>query len=340
MKYFKWSFGILIFGIIFAFWRGESVQAGLGFKDLIAALIISTLEVSLSFDNAVINAAKLEKMAPIWRKRFLTWGIAIAVFGMRFVFPIVIVAVFSGITCREVLNLALHNPDEYARHLSHAHIGISSFGGAFLFMLFFEFMFDREKKIHWIRPLEKPLHKIGKSKIVPTALTLAMLGIVQIFLPREDVSMSIVSGISGIAIHLGIHGLSAKLEKMAEAKHAFAIKHAGLAAFIYLEIIDASFSLDGVLGAFALTKDVVIIAIGLAVGAFFVRSMTIMLVEKKTLDKLLYLTHGAYWAIGSLAFIMFLSTVKEVPEIITGLLGIAFILTSLVSSLKYNKRAA
>ena len=340
MKYFKWSFGILIFGIIFAFWRGESVQAGLGFKDLIAALIISALEVSLSFDNAVINAAKLEKMAPIWRKRFLTWGIAIAVFGMRFVFPIVIVAVFSGITCREVLNLALHNPDEYARHLSHAHIGISSFGGAFLFMLFFEFMFDREKKIHWIRPLEKPLHKIGKSKIVPTALTLAMLGIVQIFLPREDVSMSIVSGISGIAIHLGIHGLSAKIEKMAEAKHAFAIKHAGLAAFIYLEIIDASFSLDGVLGAFALTKDVVIIAIGLAVGAFFVRSMTIMLVEKKTLDKLLYLTHGAYWAIGSLAFIMFLSTVKEVPEIITGLLGIAFILTSLVSSLKYNKRAA
>lgn len=340
MKYFKWSFGILIFGIIFAFWRGESVQAGLGFKDLIAALIISALEVSLSFDNAVINAAKLEKMAPIWRKRFLTWGIAIAVFGMRFVFPIVIVAVFSGITCREVLDLALHNPDEYARHLSHAHIGISSFGGAFLFMLFFEFMFDREKKIHWIRPLEKPLHKIGKSKIVPTALTLAMLGIVQIFLPREDVSMSIVSGISGIAIHLGIHGLSAKLEKMAEAKHAFAIKHAGLAAFIYLEIIDASFSLDGVLGAFALTKDVVIIAIGLAVGAFFVRSMTIMLVEKKTLDKLLYLTHGAYWAIGSLAFIMFLSTVKEVPEIITGLLGIAFILTSLVSSLKYNKRAA
>ncbi len=316
------------------------MQAGLGFKDLIAALIISALEVSLSFDNAVINAAKLEKMAPIWRKRFLTWGIAIAVFGMRFVFPIVIVAVFSGITCREVLNLALHNPDEYARHLSHAHIGISSFGGAFLFMLFFEFMFDREKKIHWIRPLEKPLHKIGKSKIVPTALTLAMLGIVQIFLPREDVSMSIVSGISGIAIHLGIHGLSAKLEKMAEAKHAFAIKHAGLAAFIYLEIIDASFSLDGVLGAFALTKDVVIIAIGLAVGAFFVRSMTIMLVEKKTLDKLLYLTHGAYWAIGSLAFIMFLSTVKEVPEIITGLLGIAFILTSLVSSLKYNKRAA
>ena len=187
MKYFKWSFGILIFGIIFAFWRGESVQAGLGFKDLIAALIISALEVSLSFDNAVINAAKLEKMAPIWRKRFLTWGIAIAVFGMRFVFPIVIVAVFSGITCREVLNLALHNPDEYARHLSHAQIGISSFGGAFLFMLFFEFMFDREKKIHWIRPLEKPLHKIGKSKIVPTALTLAMLGIVQIFLPREDV---------------------------------------------------------------------------------------------------------------------------------------------------------
>ena len=340
MKYFKWSFGVLVFGMVFAFWRGESVQAGLGFKDLIAAIIISALEVSLSFDNAVINATKLEKMPPVWRRRFLTWGIAIAVFGMRFVFPIVIVAVFSGITCREVLDLALHDPDSYAMHLSHAHIGISSFGGAFLFMLFFEFMFDRQKKVHWIPALELPLQKIGVNKAVPSLLTLGMLGIVQIFLPAEEIKMSLIAGISGIAIHLAVHGVSAKLEKMAAAKHAFAIRHAGLAAFIYLEIIDASFSLDGVLGAFALTKDVLIIAIGLAVGAFFVRSMTIMLVEKKTLDKLMYLTHGAYWAIGSLALLMLVSAVEEVPEIVTGLAGMALILASLFSSIRRNRRVS
>ena len=151
--------------------------------------------------------------------------------------------------------------------------------------------------------------------------------------------MSFFAGVAGIATHLAIHGASGKLEKMAAQKHAFALKHAGLAAFIYLELIDASFSLDGVLGAFALTKDIVIIALGLAVGAFFVRSMTVVLVEKKTLDKLLYLTHGAYWAIGSLAALMFVSTVREVPEIITGLAGIALIAASLVSSLRAPKKA-
>lgn len=338
MKYFKWSFGVLIGGIVFAFWRGESMQAGLGFKDVVAALIISALEVSLSFDNAVINAAKLEKMSEIWRRRFLTWGIAIAVFGMRFVFPIAIVAVFSGISCGAVLDLALHNSDEYARLLSHAHVGISSFGGAFLFMLFFEFMFDREKNVHWISALEKPLHKLGRFKVAPTLLTLAMLAIVQVLLPRDEIAMSAAAGVAGIAIHLAIHGASAKLEKMAAAQHAFALKHAGLMAFVYLELIDASFSLDGVLGAFAITKDVVIIALGLAVGAFFVRSLTVVLVEKKTLDKLCYLTHGAYWAIGTLAALMFVSTVREVPEIVTGLTGIALIVSSLVCSLKPAKR--
>lgn len=338
MKYFKWSFFFLICGMIIAFWRGESVQAGLGFKDLIAALIICSLEVSLSFDNAVVNAIKLEKMSAIWRKRFLTWGIAVAVFGMRFVFPIVIVAIFSGISCREVLNLALNNPDQYAHHLHEAHVGISSFGGAFLLMLFFEFMFEKGKTVHWLPALEKPLNKLGKIKGAPTILTILALCVPQIFLTTEQIKVSVVAGIAGIIVHLAIHGVSTKLESMAEAKNAFALKHAGLASFIYLELIDASFSLDGVLGAFALTKDVVIIAIGLAVGAFFVRSMTIMLVEKKTLDKLRYLTHGAYWAIGSLALLMFASTIQEIPEIITGGLGVALIVSSLISSLQYSKK--
>ena len=340
MKYFKWSFIFLIGGMIFAFWRGESVAAGLGFKDLIAALIISALEVSLSFDNAVINATKLKKMSPLWRRRFLTWGIAIAVFGMRFVFPIVIVAVFSGISCVSVLDLALNKPDEYASHLAEAHVGISSFGGTFLFMLFFEFMFDRKKEVHWIGFLEKPLMFLGRLKFAPTILTVAMLGFVQFFLPAHEVKISIIAGVSGILIHLLIHGISGKLDRMASMQNAFALKHAGLAAFVYLELIDASFSLDGVLGAFALTKDVVIIAIGLAVGAFFVRSLTVMLVEHQTLDKLRFLTNGAYWAIGSLAAVMLVSTIQAVPETVTGITGMALIAASLISSIRYNGKTA
>ncbi len=330
---------VTFIGLSLAVWRGIEAE-GLAFHFLMLAAIISILEISLSFDNAVINAEKLKKMSPKWRHRFLTWGILIAVFGMRFVFPIVIVAIFSGISCRSVLDLALHNPDEYARHLHEANVGISSFGGAFLFMLFFEFMFDRSKTLYWFVSVEKILKKIGKSKFSPTIITLLMLLGIQFFLTPEQRQISMIAGVAGIIIHLGIHGLSSKLEKMAENESAFALKHSGLVAFIYLELIDASFSLDGVLGAFALTKDVVVIAIGLTIGAFFVRSLTIMLVEKKTLEKLLFLTHGAYWAIGTLAGVMLINTFEEIPEAVTGLAGMVLILMALFSSIKYNKRQA
>ncbi len=337
LKFFWLDILVLIVGLVIAFFRGVETGAnGLGF--VISAFIIAMLEISLSFDNAVINATKLKTMAPIWRKRFLTWGIAIAVFGMRFVFPIVIVSIFSGISCMGVLSLALGDPDQYAFYLHEAHVGISSFGGTFLMMLFCEFMFSNDKNMHWIAPAEKLLKKIGKVKFAPTLISTLSLLAIQPFLNENQNIISIAAGFAGIVIHLLIHGVSEKLESMAERKNAFALKHAGLAAFMYLELIDASFSLDGVLGAFALTKDVIVIAIGLSVGAFFVRSITLVLVEKRTLEKLIFLTHGAYWAIGSLATIMLLSTIQEIPEVITGTLGMVLILSSLCSSILYNKK--
>ncbi len=339
LKFFWLDIIVLIIGLGIAFYRGISTNAS-GLSFVISALIIATLEISLSFDNAVINATKLKTMPPIWRRRFLTWGIAIAVFGMRFVFPIVIVAIFSGIPCLEVLNLALGNPDKYAEYLHEAHVGISSFGGTFLMMLFCEFMFANNKNLHWIAPAEKLLKKIGKIKFAPTLISTIAILAVQPFLKEHQHVISLAAGFAGIVIHLLIHGISQKLESMAERKNAFALKHAGLAAFMYLELIDASFSLDGVLGAFALTKDVIVIAIGLSVGAFFVRSITLLLVEKKTLEKLVFLTHGAYWAIGSLATIMIISTIHEIHEVITGTLGMILIIASLASSIFYNKKEA
>ena len=107
---------------------------------------------------------------------------------------------------------------------------------------------------------------------------------------------------------------------------------------MYLELIDASFSLDGVLGAFALSHDIVIITLGLCIGAIFVRSLTIMLVQKKTLKNFVYLESGAHWAIGVLATLMFISTFHHVPEVITGLLGLGFIVSAFISSLLHNKK--
>ena len=82
--------------------------------------VLATLEVSLSFDNAVVNAAVLTKMSPLWRRRFITWGIAIAVFGMRIVFPLVIVAIIARIGPVSALVLAATDPDNYSRVLTSA----------------------------------------------------------------------------------------------------------------------------------------------------------------------------------------------------------------------------
>jgi hypothetical protein len=201
-------------------------------------------------------------------------------------------------------------------------------------------MFANNKNLHWIAPAEKLLKKVGKIKFAPTLVSTIAIVAIQPFLKENQHTVSLASGFAGIIIHLLIHGISEKLESMAERKNAFALKHAGLASFMYLELIDASFSLDGVLGAFALTKDVIVITIGLSVGAFFVRSITLLLVEKKTLEKLIFLTHGAYWAIGSLATIMIISTIQEIPEVVTGTLGMILILASLASSVFYNKKEA
>jgi uncharacterized protein len=111
-----------------------------------------------------------------------------------------------------------------------------------------------------------------------------------------------------------------------------------MSMFIYLEVLDASFSFDGVVGAFAITHNLFIIMIGLGVGAMYVRTLTIILVEKGTLLEFRYLENGAFYAIGILSLIMFSGTVIHIPEIFTGLIGIILIGMSLVSSILYNRR--
>ena len=212
----------------------------------------------------------------------------------------------------------------------------------FLVLLFLNYFFNHEKEVHWIKFIEGPLAHMDHIRGIEIIISLLMLIAVQTFIPAGEKISVILSGIAGIITFLAIDGVSHFLEKHEEMRAAQAVsqgaKSAGLISFIYLELIDASFSLDGVLGAFALSNDVLIITIGLAIGAMFVRSLTVMLVEKKTLAKFLYLEHGAHWAIGALAIIMLISTVKEIPEVVTGLIGLFFIVTALISSIVHNKK--
>jgi len=295
------------------------------------------MEVSLSIDNAVVNAAVLRRMDPKWQRRFLTWGILIAVFGMRLVFPVLIVAIAAGLGVPEVAAMAVQEPARYAAHLKDAHIAIAAFGGLFLLLVFLGFVCDEMKDVHWLGWVERKLASLGRLEAVAVAIALVVLLLVQLALPEHERLTAMIAGVSGVGTFLAVKGF-AGLCGDPDAAVGVATR-SGAAGFLYLEVLDASFSLDGVIGAFAITTDIVVIMIGLAIGAMFVRTMTVYLVRKGTLEEYRYLEHGAHWGIGALAVIMLISMRVEVPELVTGLIGVSLIGLSLLSSVRYGGRA-
>jgi hypothetical protein len=297
--------------------------------------VLAVLEVSLSFDNAAVNASVLKDMSPVWQQRFLTWGIAIAVFGMRIVFPLVIVMVAAQIGPVEAINLALNSPAEYQRIVEGAHIGLMGFGGAFLGMVGLNYFFDSDKEVDWIGAIERPLAKVADIEAVSIGLVLAGTWAVSTVLPGEEALTFITAGIAGLLTYLGVEVINHLLEPPTPSTGDVA--KAGFGAFLYLEVLDASFSFDGVIGAFALTNNLIIIAIGLGIGAMFVRSMTIFLVKKGTMSEYRYLEHGAFYAILALAVIMYLNTFMHISEVITGLIGAVLIGLAFWSSVQWNK---
>ena len=304
---------------------------------LVVAALLSVMEVSLSFDNAVVNAAVLRRMDPKWQQRFLTWGILIAVFGMRLVFPVLIVAVAAGLGLVEVAAMTVNDPARYAAHLKDAHTGIAAFGGLFLLLVFLDFVCDEVKEVHWLGWVERRMAALGRLEAVAVAVALGTLLLVQLALPEHERLTAMVAGVAGVATFVAVKGF-AGLCGDPDAAVGVATR-SGAAGFLYLEVLDASFSLDGVIGAFAVTTDIIIILIGLAIGAMFVRSLTVYLVRKGTLEEYRYLEHGAHWGIGALAVIMLVSMRVDVPEVVTGLIGVSLIGLSLLSSIRYRRAA-
>ena len=300
-------------------------------------VVLGVLEVSLSFDNAVVNATVLRHMDAKWRRRFLTWGIAIAVFGMRIIFPLAIVAIAAWVNPVEAVRLAAAEPVRYQEIIEGAHVGIAGFGGAFLAMVGLKFFFDADKEVHWIAVVEKRLSKLSDVSAIEIGIVLAILYGVSTLLPADDAMTYLVSGIFGLLTFIAVDALGSLLEGPADATGMAA--RSGLASFLYLEVLDASFSFDGVIGAFALSNNLFIIALGLGIGAMFVRSMTVMLVDKGTLAQYRFLEHGAFWAILALAAIMLLSAYEglHIPETITGLIGAVLIGVSLWWSVRHNR---
>lgn len=280
--------------------------------------VLGVLEVSLSFDNAVVNVGTLKTMDATRRHRFLTWGIWIAVVGMRIVFPIALVAIFGQISPRNALQLALTDATQYGQILTSAHVSIAGFGGAFLMMVGLKFFFDQNKDTHWLHRIESRLTRLGKMEAIEIAAVLILLELISYLLPIHESHQFFISGVWGLVTYIIIHGVS---EVMQAGDTTGTVAKSGLMAFLYLELLDASFSLDGVIGAFALSTNLLVIALGLGIGAYFVRSITVYLYETGTLTHYRYLEHGAFWAIIALAVMMFAGAVVHIPEVITGLVG-------------------
>ncbi len=340
LGYFRWSFIVTAIGLALGAilgWQSTGTIGGMATVFFICA-VLAVLEISLSFDNAIVNANKLKEMTPEWQHRFLTWGIVIAVFGMRIVFPLAIVVIAAGIGPIDAIILAAREPAEYARIMNDAHLPIAAFGGTFLMMVGLSYFFNHEKDIHWISSLERMMSRGAAIKGIEIAVVLLLILLFSSLLEGEEATTFVYSAIYGLVTFLAVEVIGGLLDASQRAMSEAA--RGGLGAFIYLEVLDASFSFDGVIGAFALTQNLFIIAIGLGIGAMYVRSMTIMLVEKGTLTEYRYLEHGAFYAILILAVIMYVQTLYHIPEVITGLGGATLIGISLWSSIRHNRREA
>lgn len=328
----RWSHLVALVGLV-----GGYLYAGL--DGLLLVALLAVLEVSLSFDNAVVNARVLERMSKRWQTLFLTVGFLIAVVGVRLVFPILLVSATAGRSPADILELAWaqgspDDPGSYAHLLMEAHPAIAAFGGTFLAMVFAGFMFA-DNEIRWLHWIERPLARIGKLESVPVILTLSALVAVAALAPADHQTQILIAGLAGLVVFLIIDDFATLF-----ASEARLLAAGGMALFMYLNVLDASFSFDGVVGAFAITSNPVLIMIGLGIGAIYVRSLTILLVEHKTLGTYRYLEHGAHWAIGALAALLLVSTLIEVPEVVTGLIGVLFVGLAFAHSVYANRREA
>lgn len=299
-----------------------------GLQAFILVVILSILEITLSFDNAVVNAKVLDRMSPKWQRRFLTWGIAIAVFGTRFVLPILIVSAAVWASPWTITKLAATDPAAYGHLLESVHGSITAFGAVFLMMVSLKYFFDRAKDVHWIEMLEKRFSRWGNIEAIEIALTLLVLLSIS-YTSTYDQAKLLVSGLIGLVLFIVMQGFAGSISNSQKS-----IAAGGLSLFLYLNVLDSAFSLDGVVGAFALTTNLFIIMVGLGIGAYFVRAITLHLVQQKTLAHLRYLEHGAHWAILGLSLAMFANLVIHIPEVVIGLIGLVFVAFSYHSSVK------
>lgn len=324
LRYFVFSGFLTVAALIIAL-------VALGPAAAVTTAVLIAVEIAFSFDNAIVNAKVLNRLSHFWQQMFLTVGMLFAILGMRFVFPIVIVMVTAGLSWGQVIDEALHHPGAYGDHLAAAHTAIAAFGGSFLLMLSLYFFFDDDRHEVWINSVERPLQKVGANWWAPPLITGAAIVIISLFAGHES-STVLEAGLGGVALYLVLKLLIDGLGKLEPTAKKVYVGWPAFLAFLYLQLLDANFSFDGVLGAFAITDKVLLIALGLGVGAFWVRSLTVVMVRHGILDAYRYLEHGAHYAILVLSVALLASIFLDVPDAVTGITGLGVIFSSFIAS--------
>jgi hypothetical protein len=336
--------GLRLFGVAHAVAAACLVGAYLvgGTHGLVVAALLGVLEVAVSFDNAIVNATVLARMSRFWQRLFLTVGIVIAAIGMRLLVPLAIVSAGARISPVSAVDLAYSDPLRYRDVLIAAQPGIAAFGGAFLMMIFFGFAFE-DRAETWIGWIERPLRRLGRLPRAGELLVLVFALVAAASVRQGEALKVVVGAVAGLASFLLVSGSGELIARQADADGASRPRStvAGRAAFFlfcYLELLDATFSFDSVMGAFSVTLDIALITIGLAIGAAYIRALTVYVVRRGTLEEYRYLQHGAYYAIGILALLLMVEVWHDVPDVLTAGVGAAMIIAAVASSLAARRR--
>ncbi|HET9171093.1 MAG TPA: DUF475 domain-containing protein [Actinospica sp.] len=313
-----------------------------GTQGLVVVALLGVLEIAVSFDNAIVNATVLARMNRYWQRMFMTVGVLIAAIGMRLLLPLFIVAIGAHLSPWRAVDLAYADPNRYHSLLLTAQPGIAAFGGIFLLMIAIGF-FREEREVLWWPAVERHLPTVLGKRGVPVLIALLFTAAARFTVPAEDHMRVLAGCLVGLVGYLGIHLLSSRVADRADADGASRPRatvegQGAFLLFVYLELLDATFSMDSVMGAFSVTVDIALITLGLAIGAAYIRSLTVYVVRKGTLDEYRYLEHGAYYSIALLSVLLLWEVWRDVPDWITACTGAIVISAAWLTSIWAGRR--
>jgi hypothetical protein len=271
----------------------------------VVILGLCVFEIISSVDNAIINAHVLKTLPDKYRKIFLFWGILFAVFAVRGLLPLLIVWLANpALSVGEIFGFIFENKPEISEYLESSKPFLLLGGGIYFVFVFLSWLFLEEKKYAFFA--ENFIHRQGFWFYAFSSLTLTSITFIAL---QVNPTLALASAFGTSAFFL-----TDGFKKNAEAQEKKLLSP-GMSAWskiLYLEVLDASFSIDGVIGAFAFTISIPLIILGNGLGAIVVRQLTIKGID--LIAKFAYLKNGALYSIGVLGTIMVLESFgKEYP---------------------------